>query len=223
MRYIRGNRALRDHAKEGKRVFLFKQSAKGFVRFEGELMFLDCDFETIADRNGQLRRGIKFFFKRIGAVVSYDLSKLSINEPQGNYWRPSLTERSGLVLSRVGQGAYRKSIINRWENKCAVTSFNDGRVLIASHIHQWKDATDEERLDVDNGILLSPNFDALFDRHLITFEKTGKIVLSESIDHKEYQKLGVRGDEQIARFYESNHRYLVKHQLIFQNTTSSYK
>ncbi|WP_369426179.1 HNH endonuclease [Aquimarina aggregata] len=30
-----------------------------------------------------------------------------------------------------------------------------------------------ERLDVDCGILLSPDYDALFDKHLISFENSG--------------------------------------------------
>jgi len=128
---------------------------------------------------------------------------------------PTVTERAGLVLSRVGQGAYRKSIINRWENRCAVTGFNDKRVLIASHIHPWKDAKSDERLDVSNGILLSSTYDALFDRHLITFETSGKIVLSETINPIEYAKIGVTGREAITKLNSDNVFYLKMHQEAF--------
>jgi hypothetical protein len=64
---------------------------------------------------------------------------------------------------------------------------------------------------VNNGILLSPTYDALFDRHLISFENSGKIILSNEIEMKVYQKIGVRGDERIKRFNSANHKYLERH------------
>jgi 5-methylcytosine-specific restriction protein A len=216
MVFARGNLALRDHLKDGRRVFLFQQTRKGYVQFISEMTFFDCDYYETHDSAGYQRRGIKFFLKRKDAVVSYDLNEITLaTEPIPEYLRPTITERSGLVLSRVGQGAYRKSIINRWENKCAVTSFNDSRILVASHIHPWKNANDDERLDVNNGILLSPTYDALFDRHLITFDKLGKIILSQTITNTEFQKLGVHGNERIAKLNGDNLMYLEKHQVLF--------
>jgi hypothetical protein len=128
-----------------------------------------------------------------------------------NYIYPNITERKGLVQSRVGQGAYRKRIIHRWEYQCAVTKFNKLEVLIASHIVPWADATHEERLDVNNGILLSPTYDALFDKHLISFENNGKIILSESIEADAYKKIGVTGSETIKGISKYNEAYLEKH------------
>ncbi|MFL5740852.1 MAG: HNH endonuclease [Flavisolibacter sp.] len=132
-----------------------------------------------------------------------------------NYKKPSITERLGLVTSRVGQGAYRKSIIHRWEYKCAVTDFNKLEVLIASHIVPWSGATSDERLDVHNGILLSPHFDALFDKHLISFDQKGKILLHDSIEMTAFNKIGIRGDEQIRKLSEYNQVYLERHRYQF--------
>lgn len=217
MEFTRGNLALRDHLKTGKRVFLFEHVKKGFVKFISELTFLDCDFYETHDTGGKSRIGIKFFFKRVGATIQYELNTIPlVAEDPEEYLQPTLTERSGVVLSRVGQGAYRKSIINRWENQCAVTGFNDSRVLIASHIHPWKDANDNERLDINNGILLSPTYDALFDRHLITFENNGKIVLTDSIKIQTFNKVGVTGNERIRNLRDSNFIYLEKHQTQFE-------
>src|SRR5690606_19837400 len=128
---------------------------------------------------------------------------------------PNETERSGLVTSRVGQGAYRKRIIHRWEYKCAVTGFDKLNVLIASHILPWASADDNQRLDVHNGILLSPTYDALFDRHLITFENTGKIILSDSIEPIAFNKIGVSGQEKIQNLSSYNFEYLNKHRIQF--------
>jgi hypothetical protein len=218
MEFTRGNLALYDHVKNGKRVFLFEQTRKGFVKFISELTFFDCDYFPTYDTEGKERMGIKFFFKRTGAILTYELEKHNmVAEPLPDYFAPTVTERSGLVVSRVGQGAYRKSIINRWENRCAVTGFNDKRILIASHIHPWKDAKSEERLDVSNGILLSPTYDALFDKHLITFEHSGKIVLSDDISYDQYKKVGVTGKEVIKNLHTDNIPYLELHQMVFQS------
>jgi hypothetical protein len=202
MGFTRGNLALREHLNQGKRVFLFSAVGGGIVEFVSELEFYDAGYFETFDREGNRRQGIKFFFKRAGAYVPIEADKLNLvadltNESRYEIKLPNVTERSGLVTSRVGQGAYRKRIIHRWEYQCAVTGFNKLEVLIASHIMPWKDATDDERLDVDNGLLLSPTYDALFDRHLISFEKNGSIILSDKIELDAFQKIGITGKERL--------------------------
>ena len=54
-----------------------------------------------------------------------------------------------------------------WDSKCAVTGLAIPELLKASHIKPWKDSTDEERLDIFNGLLLAPHLDAAFDRGFI--------------------------------------------------------
>jgi hypothetical protein len=221
MQFTKGNLALRDHVKTGKRVFLFESVTKGFVRFVCEVEVFDADFFETHDTSGKQRRAIKFFFKRKGVylpVQPHLLSTISqAKEPLNDYSfrMPTETERKGLVTSRVGQGAYRKRIIHRWEYKCAVTGFDRLDVLVASHIVPWRDANDNERLDVHNGILLSPTYDALFDRHLISFENTGRIILSDQIEHHAFQKVGVSGNERISSLSEYNFGYLEKHRSRF--------
>jgi len=221
MQFTKGNLALREHLNHGKRVFLFESETKGYVRFKSEVEIFDFDYFETHDTGGNLRVGIKFFFKRKGAYVPVqpDLfnQKLMVAEPllELGISPPNVTERSGLVTSRVGQGAYRKRIIHRWEYKCAVTGFDKLDVLIASHIVPWSDSDDNERLDVHNGILLSPTYDALFDRHLISFENSGKIILSNAIEFKAYEKIGVTGTEKINNLSQYNFDYLDRHRLQF--------
>lgn len=223
MRFTKGNLALRDHIQNGKRVLLFEAEGKGFVKFICEVEVFDADYFETHDTSGQQRTGIKFFFKRKGARLAVQPALLDLQqvaEPMEDYSfkMPNETERKGLVTSRVGQGAYRKRIIHRWEYKCAVTGFGELDVLVASHIVPWKDATDNERLDVHNGILLSPTYDALFDRHYITFENNGKIVLTEAIEVQAFQKIGVTGKETIRTLSDYNHAYLEKHRTRFHET-----
>ena len=220
MQFIKGNLALKDHINRGKRVFLFEIEGGGLVKFSSELEFYDADYFETPDKNGSNRIGIRFFLKRIGVSIPVNpdqFTLLPLNQDPHKILElnlPTVTERSGLVTSRVGQGAYRKRIIHRWEYKCAVTNFNKLDILIASHIVPWSKATDHERLDVNNGLLLSPTYDALFDKHLITFDNNGRIILSDKIEFSAYQKIGITGKEKIEGLSEYNHHYLQKHQEI---------
>ena len=110
---------------------------------------------------------------------------------QSKYRRPNQTERSGLITSRVGQGYYRQQIIEKWNGICAVSGTDVISILIASHIVPWSECTDNERLDVENGILLSPVYDALFDKYLISFDESGKIIISDAINPTNKEKLGL--------------------------------
>ncbi|MES2512859.1 MAG: HNH endonuclease [Bacteroidota bacterium] len=217
MVFTKGNLALRNHVENGKRVFLFEYQQKGIVKYISEVEVFDVDYFETHDTNNLSRTAIRFFFKRKGVNLLvephlFDGPSL-LAEPQEIYEIsiPNETERKGLVTSRVGQGAYRKRIIHRWEYKCAVTGFDKLNVLVASHILPWSNSNDNERLDVHNGILLSPTYDALFDRHLISFENSGQIILSDSIEMQAYQKIGVTGKEKIQNLSLYNHDYLDKH------------
>ncbi len=218
MQFIRGNLALKEHLNIGKRVFLFEIEGGGLVKFISEMEFYDADYFETPDINGTNRIGIRFFLKRIGVSLPVNpdqFTLIPLNQDPHKILElnlPTVTERSGLVTSRVGQGAYRKRIIHRWEYKCAVTNFNKLDILIASHIVPWSKATDHERLDVNNGLLLSPTYDALFDKHLITFDNKGKILLSDKIEFSAYQKIGVTGEEQIHGLSQYNLEYLNRHQ-----------
>lgn len=220
MKFTKGNLALLEHLSKSKRVFLFKYVQKGYVEFVSEMEVIDFGYFETNDTSGNLRSGIKFFFKRAG-ISLYKIPKeltsmVAENKEEYNFIKPNSTERKGLVTSRVGQGAYRKSILHRWEYKCAVTKYDDSKILVASHIVPWKESNDDERLDVDNGILLSPDYDALFDKHIISFENSGKIILSDKVNQERIGLLGISGKEQIRNLSEGNKDYLSRHrELIF--------
>lgn len=92
------------------------------------------------------------------------------------------TEVERIVRQRVGQDIYRKAMLEYWGGACAVTGISIPEVLRASHAKPWSDcSSDVERLDVFNGFLFTANFDALFDRFLISFNDEGKILVSKSL------------------------------------------
>jgi hypothetical protein len=89
----------------------------------------------------------------------------------------------------VGQGQFRRQLIDQW-GRCALTGYRDPRFLVASHIKPWRKPTNHERLDPYNGLLLLPNLDKSFDLGYISFEDTGRILISGALEDKE--ALGVR-------------------------------
>ena len=97
----------------------------------------------------------------------------------------SRTEAERLVKQRIGQDTFREALLDYWNGACAITGLAVPEVLRASHAKPWADCNDdEERLDVFNGFLLSANLDALFDRGLITFDDTGKLLVSSLLPDK---------------------------------------
>ena len=141
----------------------------------------------------------------------YDESTNAVNEEAEEYNTPKKTTREGLVTSRIGQGDYRQQILRRWNFKCAVNGVSIKEILIASHIVPWRESNDQERLDVDNGLLLSPTYDALFDRYLISFDDNGQILLSKSMNKIDFSKLGITGKEKIDNLTLGNKKYLKRH------------
>jgi hypothetical protein len=104
--------------------------------------------------------------------------------------RVTKTVRSQLVEARIGQGQFRKDLVGIWQ-RCPVTKCQFQPVLRASHIKPWRACTNAERLDRFNGLLLAPSVDAAFDRGLITFDDSGKMIRSKSFPATEAKRLGI--------------------------------
>jgi predicted restriction endonuclease len=68
------------------------------------------------------------------------------------------------------------------ERECRVTKLRDKDFLIASHIKPWKDSNDSEKIDGNNGLLLSPHVDKLFDGGLISFADNGDLLISSKLN-----------------------------------------
>jgi len=90
------------------------------------------------------------------------------------------TEKKQLVSSRRGQGLFR-SRLEVIEPMCRITRVSTRSHLIASHIKPWRSASNAERLDGNNGLLLAPHIDHLFDKGYISFENNGDLIVSECI------------------------------------------
>ena len=121
------------------------------------------------------------------------------------------TEKARLIKARIGQGAFRQQVLRIWRNGCAVTGCQIGSILRASHIKPWRDcANKQERLDSDNGLMLSANLDALFDRGLISFADNGNMLVDKGISDEDRKRLGL-GRPLLIRPSQGQTRYLKHH------------
>jgi putative restriction endonuclease len=100
------------------------------------------------------------------------------------------TERRAIIRARNGQGLFRERVA-RIESRCRITGVENPVHLIASHCKPWRDATNEERLNGENGLLLTPSIDHLFDRGFIGFEDNGKLIISPVAHRPSLESMGI--------------------------------
>jgi len=181
------------------------------------IIFENIDYDDHTE-NEDLKEIYAWKPTKAGKVSKTKIDKKGVisNRRKKNYKKPNHTERTGTVTSRVGQGYYRQQIIERWNGTCPVTKCSIGPILISSHIVPWSESNDDERLDVDNGILLSPNVDALFDKYLISFDDDGKLLVSDKLDHVNLNTLSLNKDISIP-VTEGMKKYLERHRKKFYN------
>lgn len=120
------------------------------------------------------------------------------------------TQRDAVVNSRLGQGKFRKKLIEYWGG-CAITEIKLLSVLRASHIKPWRKATNNERLDKYNGLLLVANLDIVFDAGFITFEDNGRIKISNKLSVNDCRVLGIQADMRLSRLEDRHLPYLKHH------------
>jgi len=122
------------------------------------------------------------------------------------------TEKEALVQARRGQGLFKKRV-SQVERFCRVTKVDNPAHLIASHCKPWRDSTDDERLDGENGLLLTPSIDHLFDRGFISFEGNGDLLLSPVAHRESLKRMGVTVDERVnvGAFSNGQKGYLEYH------------
>lgn len=128
---------------------------------------------------------------------------------------PKTTEAERLVVQRVGQGLFRRALLDYWQGKCCVTGLDMPELLRASHIRPWAQCeTDEQRLDVFNGLLLAPHLDALFDTGLISVTDGGAVLVSKSLSVPQRQQLGLVQEMAINSLRPQHLGYLGYHRML---------
>lgn len=220
MKFSGGNLAIREHLSNGKRLLLFQMMGHGRpCRFMGEFQFLHAYEEAgIPDTSGALRKALVFMLQPVEAT--FEPFHKSLADAQSPEFQLAATATSQLVEVRTKQALFKRRLLTV-EKECRLTRIADLRFLRASHIKPWsRCASGDERVDGNNGLLLSPTADHLFDRGWITFEDNGALVRSHELPNEVVARIGVdlTQGRKCGAFSASQKTYLEYHRnAIFEN------
>lgn len=120
------------------------------------------------------------------------------------------TEKEQIIKARKGQGKFRQNV-EKIESQCRVTKVTLKNLLIASHIMPWKVSSNLERLDGNNGILLSPHIDKLFDQGWISFLSNGDLICASEKIAETLHQWGVTLPINVGHFNSKQNVYLQYH------------
>lgn len=221
MKFSGGNKAIAEHLANRKRLLLFQMMGHGRpYRFLGEFSFSGAYQKPgIVDTSGAYRNAIVFMLQPVES--DFEPFEKSVSE----IIFPELTLEATTALQsteiRTKQTLFKRRLLS-YEKECRITRIADLRFLRASHIKPWsKCATGEERVDGNNGLLLSPQADHLFDRGWITFEDSGSLVRSAELPTEIIERIGLdlTQGRRCGDFTTSQKSYLEYHRnAVFEKT-----
>lgn len=164
--------------------------------------------KSISDFSAGLYKFLDFirsdYHKRIEDSIISEIVKIEKSQSLKD------TEKKAIVLSRIGQGTFRKELINYW-GCCSVSGITSTWILIASHIKPWRVSNNNERLDVYNGLLLLPNLDKLFDKGYISFNTNGQVIYSKYLSMDDKKTLHLTDDLKLSKVNPNHIPYLKYH------------
>lgn len=142
--------------------------------------------------------------------IAIDQTEAEVEKAISNRTDIGETKKLRLVQSRRGQGIYRSNLV-QFEKACRVTGVTNLQHLRASHIKPWAASTDFEKLDGNNGLLLSPHIDHLFDRGYLSFTDDGSILLGIGCDEETLAKWQIEEGTVCGPFRAEQLPYLSYH------------
>lgn len=111
----------------------------------------------------------------------------------------------------IAQRLFRGNLLRLWQGSCAVTSVQEPRVLRSGHIKPWADSNSQEKVDHFNGLLLIPNLDTLFNEGLISFENSGRILVSQTWRDDDKRRMHITPSLRLRRVHSESKPYLEYH------------
>jgi len=122
----------------------------------------------------------------------------------------SSSEKQALIVARRGQGVFRQRVL-ALEPRCRVTGVEDPDCLVASHVKPWSESSNVERLSENNGLMLAPHVDHLFDQGLISFMDNGDILVSPRCPAEVLAAWGISATLNVGPFQIGQRPYLAYH------------
>lgn len=153
----------------------------------------------------------EFIFRVDSLAVSVEDNLFrEIQEHAAEYTVLDRTEQEQIIVSRLGQGNFRRNVIRLW-GSCSLTGLQNISLLRASHIKPWKDSDNQERLNPFNGLLLTPDYDFLFDKGYVSFRENGTILISQRLDGFARKVFDVKDNLRLRQVFSENKEYLDFH------------
>lgn len=84
---------------------------------------------------------------------------------------------------RLVQQFFRAAVLSSYETRCAVCQISESQLLVASHIIPWAEDA-KRRADPTNGLALCALHDKAFDRALISFDESMKLMVSSRLKER---------------------------------------
>jgi len=142
-------------------------------------------------------------------VYTKSLTKSLSKKPKSRT-KPTRTSSKGEGERRIGQDYFRSEVIDACNRRCVVTAVDDISLLIASHIKPWAKSSDDEKMDGDNGLLLAPHIDKLFDKGRITFSELGEILIADDLSDSVLDAWHIDKNKKYS-LNENQRRYMAYH------------
>lgn len=115
-----------------------------------------------------------------------------------------------LVNARRGQGRFKRNL-QAIEKACRITGTKKIGHLIASHIRPWRLSNDHQKLDGNNGLLLAPHVDHLFNSGWISFDSDGTMLCSKHLSKEVLDKWSIPHTKNVGAFNDNQAAYLEFH------------
>lgn len=149
--------------------------------------------------------------KRKAFILNYGTANMQEEESFFGA-REEVEPKPTVRYGREGQDEYRRKLLEECPF-CPITMINEESLLIASHIKPWAVSNPHERIDPNNGFILSPLYDKLFDRGYITFSDDKRVSISNWLSRQVKERIGVKENQffQFLPMNESRANYLKYH------------
>lgn len=162
-------------------ILLFEKIYTDVYKYLGEYIVVDVDLVE------------KYFI-----LSNKSINKNILNQDFGKFLESNKGEkyRTYFSKSRIGQDIFRTKLVDKYQS-CVLCGVTFTRILIASHIKPFSLCDTSESLDVNNGLLLCPNHDKLFDKGLITFDSKGRLLISKELTQEQRILLNIHAKSDI--------------------------
>lgn len=190
-------------------ILIIEQEQNGNIKL---FILLDKNprFFSIINETNQTYENYLIKGKRVVELYTKEMIEDEKTRRYQNAWRDSLAEEMMNYTTVEGNVFCPLTYI---EGNFA----NIGTLYRASHIKRYSDSEVGEAFDINNGLLLVANADALFDKHLITISEDKELMFSFMMEHDEKLKAQLHLTLPIFKMVlnEKRMEYLKEHRRVF--------